>query len=79
MKTHHLLVVLGVFLVAQFVVIAPTLTPEDLVTTVPLMIVFGIGGYSFIITISLVLMVVGVVLLLLVSKPFLHKFKRKFT
>jgi hypothetical protein len=77
MKSHHWLIVIGVFLILQFIIIAPTLTPEDLVTTVPLMVVFGIGGYSFIFAISAVLMVIGVVLLLCVSKRTLSKLKLK--
>ena len=45
--------VLAILLAALIFIIVPTGTPEDLVTTVPLIAILGINGYLFLLAIIL--------------------------
>jgi hypothetical protein len=75
---HHWLVILGIALIAQFIIIAPTLTPEDFITTAPLMIFLGTEGYAMVLVLSAVGGGLGVLILYYVSHKTLSKIKRKY-
>ena len=62
LKHPHIKIVVGTTLFIIGIILAPSGTPEDLITTVPLIAIFGLQTYTLIAMVGYICIIAGILL-----------------